>query len=79
MSYKLWVLVAGLISHTWCVVGFQDTAARMISSMLCAFIMGIGIVLVGDKFEHLENEVAKLREQITQPEKSDESAVENNR
>lgn len=79
MPFRLWVLVAGLTCHTWCIVSFQDTTARLILSVLCAFIVGVGLVIVADKFEHLEKEVAELREQVTQAEKSDELLAEKSR
>lgn len=69
MSYRLWVLVAGLLSYTGCLVWFQDPTVKMLSSLFCAFVIGIGIVLVSDKFEHLEKEVAELQEQVAQAEK----------
>ena len=78
MSYKLWVLVAGLMGYSGCLAFLQASVVRTILCYICAFVIGIGIVLIRDEFEHLENEVAELREQITQPEKSDESAAENN-
>jgi uncharacterized membrane protein len=79
MSYKLCVLVTGLMGYSACLAFLQASVVRTILCYICAFVVGIGIVLVRDEFEHLENEVAKLREQITQPEKSDEPAAENNR
>lgn len=69
MSYRLWVLVAGLISYTGCLVWVQDPAAKMIASMFCAFVIGIGIVLVEEKFDKLEERVKKLEKELKEGKK----------
>lgn len=79
MTYKLWVLVAGLMGYSGCLAFLPDSVVRTILCYICAFVIGIGIVLIRDEFEHLENEVAELWKQITQSEKSEESVTENNR
>lgn len=76
MSYKLWVLVTGLMGYSACLAFLQASIVRTILCYVCAFVVGIGIVLVRDEFEHLENEVAELREQITKSEESDKPVVE---
>lgn len=79
MFYKLWVLVAGLMGYSACLAFLQASVVRTILCYICAFVVGIGIVLVRDKFEHLEKEVTELREQVAQAEKSDKSTVEKTR
>ena len=70
MSYKLWVLVAGLMGYSGCLAFLQASVVRTILCYICAFIIGIGIVLIRDEFEHLENEVAELRDQVDESKKS---------
>ena len=70
MSYKLWVLVAGLMGYSGCLTFLQASVVRTILCYICAFVIGIGIVLVRDEFEHLKDEVAELRNQIDESKKS---------
>lgn len=72
MNFRLWFLIAGVMGYAGCLVQFQDLAAKAIASVFCAFIIGIGIVLVADKFDDLESEVKELREQIARIEKEEE-------
>ena len=48
MSYKLWVLVAGLMGYSGCLAFLQASVVRTILCYICAFIIGIGIVLIRD-------------------------------
>jgi hypothetical protein len=70
MSYKLWVLVTGLMGYSGCLAFLQASVVRTILCYICAFVIGIGIVLVRDEFEHLKDEVAELHNQIDESKKS---------
>lgn len=69
MSYKLWVLVTGLMGYSACLAFLQASVVRTILCYICAFIVGIGIVLVRDEFEHLEERVKKLEKELKEGEK----------
>ena len=57
MAYRLWVLIAGVIAYIGSFVCLQSyPTLRGILCMFCAFIMGVGIVLVGNKFDDLKSE-----------------------
>lgn len=71
MTYRLFVLIAGVMGYIGCLVWFQDSILRTVLFIFCAFVIGVGGVLVSDKFEHLESEVDKLREQITRMEREE--------
>ena len=80
MSYRLWVLISGVIAYIGSFVCLQShPTLRGILCMFCAFIMGVGIVLVGNKFADLKKEVEELRKQIVrmEKEKSDDKGRSN--
>lgn len=69
MAYRLWVLIAGVIAYIGSFVCFQSyPTLRGVLCMLCAFVMAVGIILVGNKFDDLESEVKELRKQIVRME-----------
>lgn len=73
MVYRLSVLIAGVIGY---IVSFVYLQSHMtlgaILCMFCAFVIGIGIVLVGEKFDDLKGEVEELRKQIARMERGEE-------